>query len=77
MALDLLLDEIRGMPDELIMQIVRFAKFLKSEYAHKEAPVDDTSPSLAHTNRIAGKRRGQISLSEDFDDPIVDFSEYM
>lgn len=71
MALDLLLDETRGLPDELIMQIVRYARFIRSEHAR------DTDSETTNARRVAGKRRGQIRMAADFDDPLDDFAEYM
>ena len=76
MALELLLNEAKGMSDEALMEVIRFMRFLKVDSADR--PVADTMTSEGKKKyRTAGSYRGQIIMSDDFDEPIEDFKEYM
>ena len=74
MPLDMLIAETKGMSDEAIRDILRYARFVKYEYQRSAGPMAETNkPAI----RKAGKYKGKIEMSEDFDAPLDDFKEYM
>ena len=72
MPLELLLSEARGMSDDSLMEVVRFMRFIKFDSRSAAAPDSDTK-----IVRQAGKYRGRIVMSDDFDEPLEEFKEYM
>lgn len=76
MALELLLNEAKGMSEEALMEVIRFMRFLKVDSVN-EPVTDMTALQGTKKYRSAGSYRGQIIMSDDFDDPIEDFKEYM
>ena len=73
MPLELLMEEAKDMSDMALMEVVRFMRFIKSE---------DLNHSFENTTRSqpirkAGQYQGKISMSDDFDEPLEDFKEYM
>ena len=78
MTLDLVMQEARGMSDEALMEVVRFMRFIKIDSLRKiEASLLPSLNEKKITYRKAGKRRGQIRITDDFDEPLEDFKEYM
>ena len=71
MALEMLIREAKGMPEDALMQVVHFMRFLKLE------SIRSCDESSVVRLRKAGKRKGQIIMAEDFDVPLEDFKEYM
>ena len=78
MTLDLVMQEARGMSDEALMEIVRLMRFIKIDSLGKTdaSPIPSLYENII-TYRKAGKRRGQIRITDDFDEPLEDFKEYM
>lgn len=70
MALELLLAEAQGMSEDAIMEVVRFVRFMKEESRRSSQP---EAPVI----RKAGKYRGMIAMTDDFDEPLDAFKEYM
>ena len=75
MPLDLLVAEAEGMTDDAIMEVVRFMKFIKIEQRSSMS----ASPKETTRLREAGyfKHSGKGWMSDDFDEPLEDFKEYM
>ncbi len=67
MPLDMLIEETKGLSDESLMEVVRFVRFLKHE--------NDNQSKQKH--RKAGRYRGAVLLTDDFDAPLPEFKEYM
>lgn len=76
MALDMIIQEAKGMSDEALMEVVRFMKFIKLESRNISASTSDTGVGKKRI-RSAGMYRGQGWMSDDFDEPLDDFKEYM
>ncbi len=74
MALDMIIQEAEGMSDEALMEVVRFMRFIKIETCNIPASDIDISKKKI---RSAGIYRGQGWMSDDFDEPLDDFKEYM
>ena len=76
MALDILLDEARGLPEDALMEVVRFTRFIKIETRSKSSEIGGLNKNKK-VLRTAGKYRGKIKMTEDFDEPLTEFKEYM
>lgn len=74
MALDMIIQEAEGMSDEALMEVVRFMRFIKIEA--RDIPASDIDIGKKKI-RSAGIYRGQGWMSDDFDEPLDDFKEYM
>ena len=76
MTLDTLLTEAQRLPEDALMEVVRFVRFIKSEIQARPSEI-----SLSRENgkpvRTAGKYRGKIKMAEDFDEPLDEFKEYV
>ena len=72
MALDLVIAEARDLPEDSLMEVVRFIRAIKTR--HEDSI---TSQKNQPVIREAGRYRGQIVVSDDFDEPIEAFKEYM
>ena len=69
MMIDRLIQETQGMSDEMLIQVINYARFLRTEDA---VPSEQDKRTL----REAGRRAGQL-IEDDFDAPLDDFKEYM
>lgn len=71
MAIDLLEKEVAGLPEEKVMQIVEFARFIRmsSVENRKKTPLKNRKPGLLEGNLIY--------LADDFDETPECFKEYM
>lgn len=76
MAIELLLSEAQGMSEEALMEVVRFMRFIKEDSVNSPGAESETT-QRDRKYRAAGSFRGQITMSDDFDEPIDDFEEYM
>ena len=76
MAIDILLTEAQGLPEDALMEVVRFIRFIKTEIQPKPSTISNTAENRKIL-RTAGKYRGKIKMSEDFDEPLDEFEEYM
>ena len=77
MAIDILLSEAQGLTEDALMEIVRFVKFLKAEGAGRLTECTSEDQAVQKKVRNAGKYRGQIAMSDDFDAPLEEFRGYM
>ena len=76
MTLDILLSEAQELPEDVLMEVVRFVRFMKTEIQ----TISSTSNDGCENRKIiqtAGKYRGKIKISEDFDEPLDEFKEYL
>lgn len=74
MALADILRKEYNLSESQIAQIIDFAQFLQEK--NKPKPIgyrEDGTPFY----RKAGALKGKIQVSDDFDDPLEDFEEYM
>lgn len=69
-SMEELLQAAQGLPQNLIDNLVSYAKFLKSEYK-------PLVPDKDGKYRRAGLLKGRIFISDDFDEPLEDFKEYI
>ena len=76
MAIDILLHEAQGLPEDALMEVVRFVKFIKSESINRASNVAPKEQA-AKKIRSVGKYCGQIKMSDDFDAPLEEFWGYM
>jgi len=76
MPLDLLVAEAEGMTDDAIMEVVRFMKFIKIEQRSSSVYAPHKPEKRL---REAGyfKNTGKGWMTDDFDEPLDDFEEYM
>ena len=74
MPLDMLIAEAQELPEEAIMDVLRYTRFIKIEYRRSATPVSEADKPVI---RKAGKYKGQIVMAEDFDAPLDEFKEYM
>lgn len=58
--------KLMGLPKDLKKEANDFVEFLKTKISDKEAP----------KKRKAGLAKGLIEMSDDFDEPLEDFTEY-
>ena len=79
MSYELLMQEAQGLSEDELMEVVRFMKFIKTEslieFPQKQPLIQNSGKS--QWVRTPGGLSGRIVMSEDFDDPIPGFEEYM
>ena len=73
MPLDLLMKEADGVSDDIIMSTVYYIRFLKNE--KKTENVD--AKRKGNIRELYGIYKGKGWMSDDFDEPLEDFKEYM
>jgi hypothetical protein len=73
------IDKIRNLSPELQQQILIFVEFI--EFRAKSEPVANTQSSIAtstsNKRQGFGLWKGAINIHDDFDEPLLDFEEYM
>ena len=74
MAFDTLVKEAESMTEDQVMQLLTFARFLKSE-AQSRKKTTETS-SQKH-RRTPGGMPGNLWMADDFDETPDCFAEYM
>ena len=78
MAIDLLLQEAKGLSDDTLMEVVRFIRFIKADSLKAADTSGEKNPEREQkTMRKAGLYKHQIWMSDDFDAPLDEFKEYM
>ena len=75
MALELLINEAKGMSDVTLMEVVHYMRYLKITAGNKPETVATDNPKKKY--RTGGKYQGKGWMSDDFDAPMDDFKEYM
>ena len=74
MAVDVLNNELVGLTEDQIMQIVAFARFLKHESQSRSDAVEASSESH---KRSPGGMPGKLWMADDFDETPDCFAEYV
>lgn len=65
-----ILSEVNQLPENLRLEVLHFISVLKKGHV-------DESKSNSAPNRIFGSAKGKYRMSDDFDDPLEDFNDYM
>lgn len=78
MALEMILQEAKGMSDESLMEVLNFMRYLKiSSVKVAIDPMQQIASNGKRKIRSGGILKGKIKMASNFDDPIDDFEEYM
>ncbi len=67
---EVLYQEFVSLPEGLKKEVKDFIDFLKLKYSVKEG-------KSANKERVFGISKGKYTLSNDFDEPLDDFKDYM
>jgi hypothetical protein len=67
-----LLNIIEKLPEPLQQEVLHYAEFLADKYSRSQP---ENISSTQH--RQAGTMQGMILMSDDFDEPLEDFKDYM
>ncbi|XGV96180.1 MAG: DUF2281 domain-containing protein [Leptolyngbya sp. BL-A-14] len=67
-----LLEALHKLPESLQQEVLHYAEFLAQKYP--QAAIE-SEPSKK--KRQAGALKGKIWMSDDFDEPLEDFKDYM
>lgn len=68
---------VENMPDSLKVELLHYAEYLMTKSSHSTPKeTDKEKPTIP---KLAGSMKGTfiLPLSEDFDEPLQDFEEYM
>ena len=78
MALEMILQEAKGMTDESLMEVLNFMRYLTiSSVKAAVDPIQQIASNGKRKIRSGGILKGKIKMADNFDDPIDDFEEYM
>lgn len=66
-----LIQEIQTLPESLKEEVLHFVQFLKQKQNI------ESEPAKPRKKRKAGSAKGMFVMSDDFDEPLEDFAEYM
>ncbi len=78
MSIDVLLQEARGMTDDTLREVIHYMQFLKVAPSRTiEVSVTPIEENKEIVYRQPGLYKNQIKMSDDFDNPLDDFEEYM
>ncbi|MBW4583401.1 MAG: DUF2281 domain-containing protein [Tildeniella nuda ZEHNDER 1965/U140] len=64
-----LLEALQKLPESLQQEVLHYAEFLVQKY-----PQDTIAAEPPEKKREAGALKGKIWMSDDFDEPLEDFS---
>lgn len=64
--------EFETVPESMFSELIEFIKFLKFKANNNSAETQEAKPI-----RKPGALKGKIFMSDDFDEPLEDFKEYM
>jgi Protein of unknown function (DUF2281) len=67
-----LLNTLEKLPEPLQQEVLHYAKFLADKYSRSQP-----ENGLPIKRRQAGTMKGMIVMSDDFDEPLEDFKDYM
>lgn len=59
------------------MEVIHFMQYLKIAHLRKDSYAVTLASQNKEVYRKTGLYKGQIKMSEGFDDPLDDFKEYM
>lgn len=78
MAYELLIQEAQGMSEVALMEVVRFMRFIKGERREEASKsAAEQTEDMSKWIRRPGGLSGRIVMSDDFDEPLEEFEEYM
>jgi hypothetical protein len=71
-----ILKNIEKLPESVKQAVFLYTEFLANQYLEEKLNKEEESPLK---NRLAGSMKGTfvLPLTEDFDEPLEDFEEYM
>jgi Protein of unknown function (DUF2281) len=67
-----IVEKLEALPDSLRAEVLNYIDFLLEKYATTSPQVE-----LPKKKRRAGLLKGKIWISDDFDEPLEDFQDYM
>jgi hypothetical protein len=67
----ILIQEIRALPENLKLEVLHFVQFLKQKQSAQ------SEPAMPRKRRQAGSAKGEVFMADDFNAPLKDFAEYM
>lgn len=71
MAVDILINEVQGLPEDVIQKVVEYVHFLKFE-------LNNHTTVINAKKRTLGRLEGKMTyITDDFDDTPECFKEYM
>ncbi len=65
-----ILSNIKKLPDYYLKEVLHFSEFLLSKFSQSKENISTSRGGY-------GARRGDYVMSDDFDEPLEDFKEYM
>jgi len=68
--------QLDSLPEEVRTKVIAFIDSLMEQWGRKQKK-DPRSKEPVKKRRIAGLMKGQIHISDDFDEPLDEFKEYM
>lgn len=71
MVRDRIYEEAKDLPDSIVNEALNYLLYLKERYRVSSSTIPTSSV------RKAGLHKGEIVMSDDFDEPLDDFKEYM
>lgn len=71
MTEQLIISEIRMLPESLQLEVLHFAQFLKKEYGSGRKKLSKAKPK-----RVFGLSKGKYKMAPDFEAPLPEFKEY-
>ena len=76
MPYDLLKQEVAGLPDEKIMILVEFARFLRQSFTVAGFPASVGLPS-SHKREVGSMAEDFVAISPDFDTCLDGLEDYL
>jgi len=83
-----LLETLNKLPESLQQEVLHYAEFLAEKYAKAEPQAEGLLPvgevnlpsqqaEMTKKHRQAGTMKGMFIMSDDFDEPLEEFKDYM
>ncbi|MGB5593309.1 MAG: DUF2281 domain-containing protein [Crocosphaera sp.] len=68
---------VANMPDSLKIELLHYAEYLMTKSSNRQP--EEKSGEITTKKRLAGSMKGTfiLPLSEDFDEPLEEFEDYM
>ncbi len=75
MTEELILSHLHQLPESWKQEVLHYVEFLLSKLTND--PAAATTPAVAGRGMMFGSARGKYIMSDDFNEPLDDFKEYM